>query len=97
MKRNILYGALGLLILVFDRVSKMYALNHWQEQYSINPYLYFQVTMNRGISWGMLNYSHGAIFALVTFIIVSVTGALIWYTQHRLMQGKPVMRANFLL
>ena len=54
MKRTILYGALGLLILVFDPVSKMYALNHWQEQYSINPVSVFSGNDESWHSWGCL-------------------------------------------
>ena len=58
---------------------------------SLTPLYLFQVTFNRGISWGILNYSHGGIFFYVTLGILVLTAALIGYAFLRLREGKPII------
>lgn len=78
-------------VVALDQLSKFYALSHWREEYVLNPFVLFQVTFNRGISWGILNYSHGGIFFYVTLGILVLTAALIGYAFLRLREGKPII------
>ena len=88
--KKMLYALLVVSILAIDRFTKTYALRHWQDEFVVNPFLFFQVTINRGISWGLLNYSHTSIFVAVTVAIALVTGALIWYSWLRFNHKKPI-------
>ncbi len=81
--RYLQYALCSLFIICLDRCTKWYALNNWIQEYVINSYVYFQVNLNRGISWGFFNYHSTASFALVTFIIVVVTLALSLYAYKK--------------
>ncbi len=85
------YGLLGLAIFILDRATKAYALAHWHNEYTVNPFLFFQVTINRGISWGLLNYNNQALFVAVTALISVITVALIGEIYWRIKQGKPIL------
>ncbi len=67
------YGFVALLVLLFDRVSKWYVVQHVQAPIEINPFLSFELAFNRGISWGMFHGSSSLMFAVVTIIISIVT------------------------
>lgn len=72
--RSILsYSFLALGILAFDRISKWYAMSNWQLPQQINQFLSFELTYNRGISWGLFHSANGCIFGTVSLIIASVT------------------------
>ncbi len=92
MKRQALfYSLLAGAIFALDRCTKSYAMQYWRDEHVVNPYLYFQVTINRGISWGLLNYTHKWIFLGVTFLIATITVALMWYAYQRYQQGKSIL------
>lgn len=98
MKRQVLLGILGVSALIaLDQLTKFYALTHWREEYVLNPFVLFQVTFNRGISWGILNYSHGGIFFYVTVGILMLTAALIGYAFIRLREGKSIIGELFVI
>lgn len=84
------YSIVAAFVLVLDRVTKLYALHHWQDEHIINPYLLFQVTFNRGISWGLFNYGH-ATFIILSSLIALLTLGLFMYASKRLYQGKTVL------
>lgn len=78
-------------IIVLDQFTKWYALAHWREEHIVNPFLSFQVTFNRGISWGILNYSHGGVFLAVTLGILLIIACLLVYVYKRSQQGKSIV------
>lgn len=79
---------LGASALIFiDRITKWYALTHWKTEHVVNAYLSFQLTINRGVSWGLLHYSHKGLFLGITVAISLITGAVLWYAVRRYKQG----------
>jgi signal peptidase II len=79
----IAYGCLAVMVLVMDRITKYAALTHWSDSYHLNPYLYFQLAINRGISWGLLHSANRVIFIAITVLIMVTTGILAYYTYSR--------------
>ncbi len=67
---------MGLLI-GLDRFTKWFVLTYCPES----------CILNRGISWGMLNYNHPGLFIVLTVLIILITLALILYTYRRMQQG----------
>lgn len=80
-----------IVLFLVDRSTKFFALRHFTTEYVVNPYLYFQLMFNRGISWGMFNTLHTATFIGVTLIVVSITGIMGWYAYNRLKQGYTIV------
>jgi signal peptidase II len=77
-------------VIVADRITKSYAL-HWIAEQVITPFLLFQLTYNRGISWGMLHHSSAASYLLMGIVVATVTLALIIYAYRRLKQGQSIV------
>ena len=83
---------LGAIALIgIDRITKWYALTHWTTEHVVNEYLSFHVTMNRGVSWGMLHYSHKGIFLIITCTLIAITGGMLWYAIRRYKQGYSII------
>ena len=89
--RSFVYILLSLGIILVDRVTKIYALTHWLEPVAVNPYLFFQVTFNRGVSWGILNSTQTLLFIGVTGLICLVTAVVIWYAYTKAREGKTIL------
>lgn len=68
-----------------DRITKLFALNHWREEYVINAFMSLQTTLNKGISWGILNLPHRFLFILITsgIIVFTVFLMLIAFRRYR--------------
>lgn len=82
---------LGLWVILFDRITKWWALKNCMERCEINPYLAFEVGYNRGVTWGLL-YSHSTIvFVLVTTMIIAITAWVCWYAYHERKQGNAII------
>lgn len=82
------YATLAFMVVILDRVTKMFALGLAQEQHVL-PVLSFDLVYNRGVSWGLF---HGIgqwwlsiVFILSTLFIVGVLG---WYAYDRIKQKK---------
>lgn len=67
------YKVLALALYVTDRFSKWYALNHFAEPVRVNQFLSFELTFNRGISWGLFHSDNMITFGIVTLLIFAVT------------------------
>lgn len=78
------------LVLLLDRSTKLYALDHFLPGYFLNKYVYFHLVFNKGISWGILNYSHDALFFMVTTVVLGVTAWVAWYTYQRFKSKLPI-------
>lgn len=89
--KPVLYSFLGLAIILCDRFTKIYAMGHWNEVFTVNPYLFFQVTLNRGISWGLFNSNQQAVFVSITAVICFVTAVLVWYAHTKVLAGKSIL------
>jgi len=76
MKCNItwLYWLLGITIFCIDRITKNAALVSFMEKVESGiPLLSYEMTLNRGISWGMLHSHHNGVFILISLIIAVAT------------------------
>lgn len=70
-----------------DRLTK-YWIFKTSGQMAITSWLSFDVTINRGIAWGMLHTASTLGFVLVTAVIAAIICALIWYAWQQLRRGK---------
>ena len=91
MKRSFVpYGLIALCVLLLDRISKWYAVQHIQMPIQINQFLSFELAFNRGISWGMFHGS-GCLFALVRIVISLVTFFVAISAYARWREGQLVL------
>jgi signal peptidase II len=72
--QTLLYSLGALLLFIVDRVTKLLALQYAQQEIMVNPFLTFQLTINRGISWGMFHTDALIPFVLITLGIMALTG-----------------------
>jgi signal peptidase II len=87
--KKYVYFFLSVLIFVIDRVTKFAALQSCTASACVvNPYVSFDVTFNRGIAWGMLNYSTTIGFALVSLLIAIITALLCWDAYRNYIRNK---------
>lgn len=90
-----LYWFLNSLILIIpllmDRISKQIILNKEIAYQEISNYLYFDLTYNRGISWGILNAENSIIFILVSLVVILITLFLGFYTWQRLQRNQLII------
>jgi signal peptidase II len=75
------YVVLALAIIVVDRISKAYMRS--LDSYQITSWLRIQPTLNRGISWGMLNSNGTCIFVMLSILIMAFIVLLIRYARER--------------
>jgi len=91
MNRKYWYALGGLLIMVADRITKCIALAVCSGRCTINQFLAFEVGYNRGMTWGLL-YSHKPIvFMLVSFMIMVITGGVLWYGYDQYKRGYSII------
>lgn len=98
MKKGALtYGVLAAVIVLFDQLTKWYARTHWVHEYTVTNHLSFQLTLNRGISWGLFNGSHNGLFWVITLLIMVLTAALGLYGYTRVKQGCSIFGELFVV
>jgi len=86
------YFSLAILIFIIDRISKIVALRWCADAAcTINQYLSFEVTLNRGISWGMLHQTTDTTFVLVSFVITTITALLCWDAYRNYVRNKSIV------
>jgi signal peptidase II len=78
-----LYLAIAALIFSIDRFTKLFALQHCLCEYRVSDFLSFDLTINRGISWGILNTTDQSLFLLITGTIILITAVLIVHAYRR--------------
>jgi len=86
-----LYWFIGVTIFCIDRITKNAALASFTDRVdSMIPYLSYETTLNRGISWGMFHSSHDTVFLVVSLVIAFITGWVGWYTYTCCQRGEIV-------
>lgn len=78
---------LGSLIFFVDQMTKTWALRSCEVECRINPVLFFETTLNRGISWGYFHSSNNLVFFFITILIVTITQMVYAYAKGRINQG----------
>lgn len=94
MKRGwVGYISLAVAIILLDQLTKWFALRYWHHERIITSFLSFKVTINRGISWGLLSAAetHTLLFLAITSGIILLTFGLGLYAYRRYPQGYPIM------
>ncbi len=85
------YMLLAATALLVDRISKWWAMDAWLHEWVIAPFLSFQLTINRGISWGILHSADAGVYLLMTLAIMTITTVLGIYAFGRLKAGYSVI------
>lgn len=88
----VLFGALFEL----DRYTKYLALDSCGS-YDLTSFLSFDVTMNRGIAWGIFHTASTLGFVVLTSVIIAIIGALIWYMWKQLKSGRFAIEETLIL
>jgi len=92
---KILYWFLNSLIfvisLLIDRISKQLIVDREIANKYINDFLSFDLTYNKGISWGILNYENNLIFTLVTLLVILITTFLISHTYEKIKKNQIII------
>lgn len=79
-----------LILIGIDRLSKFWILNGFGNR-AITSFLSFEVTMNRGIAWGLFHTESGLGFLLITAVILLVIGLMLWYAWQQIYLGRLAM------
>ena len=91
IQRAWVYGLLGVVLLVIDRIAKYEALCLCAQGCKINEYLSFEVVYNRGTSWGLFHSQSNAVFWLVTLGVALVTAGVLAYAVLRFRSGHMIL------
>jgi signal peptidase II len=77
---------------IIDRITKAFALRTLTPTpLPVCPGINIMISWNRGVSWGMLSSEHATGFWILTALIASLIGALVWYAQWGMRNGKSVI------
>lgn len=88
---NIAYILLSMIISIIDRITKLAALKYLQTPRVINEYLSFELTFNRGISWGMFHDAAETMVGVVTTTIAIITAFLCWHAYDTYKKGHSII------
>ncbi len=76
-------------LFVLDVLVKRWALHSLQYQsISVCPYLTFELSINRGVSWSMFSSANPYVFAAVTFVVGSFLAFFAWVTYAYKQRGQ---------
>jgi len=81
------YVLLFSFLFLFDRVTKFLMIQSEQIKIKIAPFLSFELSFNRGISWGLFSSAQTSIFVLVSLMTVAVIIPLFIYAFLRWRSG----------
>lgn len=88
-KQNLIINFLFFIVpFLLDRITKHLALNGFFKEYKIDNFLAFELSYNRGISWGALHSDNKYIFIILSSFILIIICFLIWHIIHRIRKGK---------
>ncbi|MBT3827772.1 signal peptidase II [bacterium] len=81
MKRSFWWYTLLAAIVIFcDQLSKFWALRGAVNSVNVTTFLDFELTFNRGVSWGLLSFSSPLAHGLVSVAIFAALSLLAVYT-----------------
>lgn len=86
MKLSYFYFFVPALVFAADRLTKYWVMYH-TPLYQINQFVTIDLTLNRGISFGLFHSQSQMIFSLVNLMIALVVCMLILYMYQRVQQG----------
>lgn len=80
MKKMYIFYALA--IFTVDRLTKFLSLTYLKVPHIVNKYLTFELTFNRGISWGMFHDAADIVFVIISLLIAVITFLLTWHAYY---------------
>lgn len=80
---GIIYLLLFGVIVIVDRITKLWALHNLDAEFRLNEFIAFDFVLNRGISWSMFHAQNSASFILLTSMIMGITLFLASYAYRR--------------
>lgn len=85
-------------VIIFDRITKNYVVAHCAHDcVGQMGKVSFELTFNRGISWGLFNSKSPQLFFVITLLISLVTLVLIFYAISRLLSGHNILGETFVI
>lgn len=93
MKKRILTFAnyfLFFFTILIDQITKNLALKGFFDNYRLGNFLTFDLTINRGISWGIFHSQNSWIFFGISSIVFAILCFLIWHIFSSAKKGIPV-------
>ncbi len=84
------YTILFVAVVVLDQLTKWLVMRFLPEPVDITGFLTFDLTLNRGISWGLFNDTTTWLFIFITFIICVLTVSLCVYAYQQLKLGNTI-------
>ncbi len=82
-----LYSLFFAVMMMLDRVTKTLILWHGAEEIKLSSFLSLSLSLNRGVSWGMLHSHNTLQFLFVITLTLAVTCILGFYTYKRWKEG----------
>jgi signal peptidase II len=91
IKKAALPICIFLLVLLIDQLTKFYALHNFIQGYKVNNYLYFDLALNRGISWSFFDFQNNYIFILISILIFLILLIFTYYTFVRFKNNQNII------
>jgi len=85
------YLAIATTIVITDFMTKQFAYSHCTQRVALLPFLFCEVTINRGISYGLLQTDSPIFFSIITIIIALVTAFVLYHAYQRFLQHKSII------
>ena len=83
IKKNFFDFFFILSLFIFDRISKILAINSYQinsdNENTILPFLSFNLIWNEGIAFGLFSFDDKFYYNILTIIIISITAIILWF------------------
>ena len=83
IKKNFFDFFFILSLFIFDRISKILAINSYQinsdVENTILPFLSFNLIWNEGIAFGLFSFDDKFYYNILTIIIISITAIILWF------------------
>ena len=83
IKKNFFDFFFILSLFIFDRISKILAINSYQAnsdvENTILPFLSFNLIWNEGIAFGLFSFDDKFYYNILTIIIISITAIILWF------------------
>ena len=92
MNKKYIYFLLATFIFIVDRVTKIAALM-WlaDSRYVVNSCVSFELTFNRGISWGIFHSAPEIIFFIISLLIAGITAVVFVDAYYSYKYRKPIV------
>lgn len=72
-------------VIVLDRITKLWALWYFGQEWFVAPFLSLKVVFNRGVSWSLFASEHTSAFVLLSLCIATF---VLFYIRFTLQQAR---------